>query len=268
MNPDQNQYAIQIEYREFVVPPPLASHFLCFWTQNASGVEGEYAHRVLPDGCIDVVLMNDDPPVVVGPWTESFVVRLLPGTSILGARLYPGRAPSLLGLPAAEILNQSVPLLAVPGGLRKTRFDSVFEQPNGPARLCELAEILVTNLKAATPFDKAVAASIRWLGHHPCARIEDLSRWLGISNRQLDRRFLAAVGYGPKSFQSVLRFQRLLKIAKGAAIQQGLAELAASAGYADQAHMTREFHRFAGVPPTALLGSVECTLQMSDLFKT
>lgn len=76
------------------------------------------------------------------------------------------------------------------------------------------------------------------------------------------------MGYGPKTFQSVLRFQRLLKIAKESDIRQALAELAADAGYADQAHMTREFRRFANVQPTELLRSAECTLQMSDLFKT
>lgn len=257
-----------MEYREFPVPPPLASHFLCFWTQTAGGSKGEYIHRVLPDACMDIILVNDDPPVVVGPWTESFLVRLPAGTSILGARLHPGRAPSLLGLPAAEVLNQSVPLLTVPGGLRNARFDSVLTQKNAAVRPCMLAEALITSLKFAAQMDETVVASISWLGCHPGARIEDLSRRAGISNRQLQRRFINAVGYGPKMLQSVLRFQRLLKIAKGAGAQQSLAELAADAGYADQAHMTRECQRFAGIQPTALLRAAECTLQMSDLFKT
>ncbi len=268
MSFDGNPRTIQMEYREFAVPPLLGSHFLCFWTQTARGSEGKYVHRVLPDGCIDIVLVNDDPPVAVGPWTKSFVIPLPVGTRILGARLHPGRAPSLLGLPATEILNQSVPLLVISGGLRKTRFDRVFDQPNAAARLSALAEALVPSLKYAAPLDEAVAASITWLGYHPGARIEHLSSCIGISNRQLQRRFLSAVGYGPKMFQSVLRFQRLLKIAKGTGMQQSLAELAAEAGYADQAHMTREFRRFAGVQPTALLHSAECTLQMSDLFNT
>jgi AraC-like DNA-binding protein len=69
-------------------------------------------------------------------------------------------------------------------------------------------------------------------------------------------------------FQSVLRFQRLLKIARERGAKQGLADLATSAGYADQAHMTREVHRLANVRPTVLLRSAESTLQMSDLFKT
>jgi AraC-like DNA-binding protein len=71
-------------------------------------------------------------------------------------------------------------------------------------------------------------------------RIEQLSDWIGFSNRQLRRRFSAAVGYGPKMFQSVLRFQRLLHLAGNKNAPRNLARLSADAGYADQAHMTRE----------------------------
>jgi hypothetical protein len=69
-------------------------------------------------------------------------------------------------------------------------------------------------------------------------------------------------------FQSVLRFQRLLYLAGTRGSQRTLAALASSAGYSDQAHMTREVQRFANCPPTVLIRSAECTLGMSDLFKT
>ena len=111
-------------------------------------------------------------------------------------------------------------------------------------------------------------ASIRWLARNPQGRIRLLSRWVGISERHLHRRFSAAVGYGPKTFQSVLRFQRLLKAARETGEEQSLAELATSVGYSDQAHMTREVQRLSNLRPSALLRSAQSTLQMSDLFKT
>ena len=116
--------------------------------------------------------------------------------------------------------------------------------------------------------DQAVLAGIRWLARHPQGRIGQLSRWIGISERQLHRRFSAAVGCGPKTFQSVMRFQRLLRTALGPGAEQSLADLATSAGYADQAHMTRDVQRLANLRPTALLGSDASTLSMSDFFKT
>jgi AraC-like DNA-binding protein len=255
------------EYTEFRAPGPLAARFLCFWTQTIIGSQGTYEHRVVPDACIDIVLINDEAPVVVGPWNVSFVTRLAVGTSITGARLHPGRASCLIGIPASELLNQIVPIAAVKGAMQNMRLEKVIEQPNAAARRPALAQVLFASIKHSAPFDQAVLAGIQWLSRCPHGRIAQLSRWIGISERQLHRRFSAAIGYGPKMFQSVLRFQRLLKTARETGAEQSLADLAVSAGYADQAHMTRDVHRLANIRPTMLLHSAKSTLQMSDLFK-
>jgi len=256
------------EYKEFIAPARLAARFLCFWTQTIIGTQGAHEHRVLPDACIDIVLINDEPPMVVGPWTGPFVVRLAAGTCITGARLHPGRASSVLGMPASELLNQAIPLASVKGAMQRLRLEKVMEQPDAAARRSALAQVLLASDPCSTGSDQAVLAAIQWLARHSHGRIEQLSHWIGISERQLHRRFSAAIGYGPKMFQSVLRFQRLLKTARDAGTEENFADLAASAGYADQAHMTRDVQRLANVPPSALLRSAESTLQMSDLFKT
>ncbi len=239
---------------------------MCVWTQAIVGVQ-EYAHRVLPDACVDIVFVNDDPPVVVGPWTDPFVVRFTAGTRIVGVRLHPGHAPGVLGVPATELLNRSAPLSDV-WRINSARFAPVLDRTGFTSRRSALVEALTHVTALAPPPDRVVAASMRWLACHPHGRVEQLSQWIGISDRQLHRRFSAAVGYGPKIFQCVLRFQRLLNIASRPGAQQSLADLAAAAGYADQAHMTREVRRFSNCTPTVLLRSAECTLRMSDLFKT
>jgi AraC-like DNA-binding protein len=98
--------------------------------------------------------------------------------------------------------------------------------------------------------------------------VSALSRTLGVSERQLLRQFTAAVGYGPKTLGRVLRFQRVRMLAERM-LPDGLslAWLALEAGYADQAHMTREVTRLAGLPPGALLASGGA-VAMSDSFKT
>ncbi len=258
---------IQASYREYPVEAELRSHFICLWTQTVSGPEGEYWHRVLPDGCVDLVMIDGGDPVVVGPWTNAFVARLAVGSRLLGARLYPGCASSLLGLPAQEIRNLSVALRDLVLGFRAMHWERVWDESNSAAMRGALSNVLVESLRNARPVDDAVAKGVRWMSRNPNGRVEQLSGWAGISNRQLQRRFVAAVGFGPKTFQEVLRFQRLLRIASGGGTGC-LAELAIDAGFADQAHMTRECRRFAGCQPSLLLGSVECTLSMSDLFKT
>jgi AraC-like DNA-binding protein len=83
---------------------------------------------------------------------------------------------------------------------------------------------------------------------HPAGRI-------GLSERQLHRRCLAAQGYGPKSFGRIVRFQRFL-----AAVRRpgpfALAEAAARSGHADQSHLTREVQRLAGVSPARLVAEL------------
>jgi AraC-like DNA-binding protein len=89
----------------------------------------------------------------------------------------------------------------------------------------------------------------------PRTAVERLAFDLGLGERQLRRRFDGAVGYGPKTLQRVLRFQRFLALARDAGATADLADLAFAAGYADQAHLTRECRRLAGLPPAALLAT-------------
>ena len=89
----------------------------------------------------------------------------------------------------------------------------------------------------------------------PQARAEDVAAEVGLSLRQLRRRCHAVVGYGPKTLQRVLRFRRF--VSRVDAVPEtpdvlDLAALAAEAGYADQAHLTRECGKLSGLTPAAL----------------
>jgi len=256
------------DYREYPVPAELAGEFLCFWTQEIGGSRGNYLQRVLPDGCADIVFLNEEEPLVVGPWIEPFMVPFAPGTRILGARLHPGRAGDFLRLPAADLLNRSEPLRAIWGSRRAAGLGRVADESGLPSRRSAMASALREATRRAAPRHSEITPGIRWLARHPEAKVEDLARRIGISNRQLQRRFSDGVGYGPKMFQSILRFQRLLNLAEKETARGSLAQLSARAGYADQAHITREVGRFAHSTPKMLLASARSTLQMSDLFKT
>lgn len=240
------------DYREFLPPPGLRDQFLCLWSQSIG--DSAYAHRVLPDGCIDLVFVNDEPPVFVGPWTKPFTAQFAPGTTVLGARWHIGHAPCALGVSAAEMRNQFVPVGAVWGDR------AAADLYDGRSAL---ADTLMRRAARAKPLDVAVDAGIRWLAAHPHGRIAELSRYVGLSRRHLQRRFAAAVGYGPKTFQSVLRFQRLLFLAGTKRIPT-LGQLSVDAGYVDHAHMAHEVQRLAETSPTVLFKDAGCTLGLSD----
>jgi AraC-like DNA-binding protein len=253
------------EYREYLPPVALREHVLCFWTQSIQRSDCNYSHRVLPDACLDLVFFEGQSPAVIGPWTESFIAQLAPGTRITGVRFHPGRAAAILGLPASELINQEAALGDIWKAALREPFARLDESSSFRSRRFALEAALLRHLRNVAPPDATVGSAIRWLARNPCARIEELSQLAGISSRQLQRRFSAAVGYGPKMFQSVLRFQRLLYLASRSAGECGLADLAARSGYADQSHMNREVRRFAGKSPGELLSSAGSTLKLTDL---
>ena len=176
------------DYQEYPPSQELADHFICLWTQVIGG-DREHTHRVVPDGCIDIVCIADEPPNVVGPWTEPFAITFAPGTRITGARLRPGHAPGVLGIPAAELLNRSALLSAVWNGKRTAPFVQVAEERDAAARRLALSKVLVRSIDSVGPPDETVVAGMRWLARHPHGRVEDFSHLIGISKRQLHRRF-------------------------------------------------------------------------------
>lgn len=73
----------------------------------------------------------------------------------------------------------------------------------------------------------------------------------GLTPRQVHRRFVAAVGYGPKLLQRILRFQSFLSAAVSEPDRR-LGELAHEAGYADQSHLNRDSAALAKSTPAEL----------------
>jgi AraC-like DNA-binding protein len=217
----------------------MAAYVACLWTSRAKG------GHVLPDGCADVVWTGSG-LVVAGPSTAPDPAPVPVGTPVFGVRFRLGAAGPALGLPAEELTDQRVPLEAVWG--------PDIEERVAAGGLPELVQQVRRRLRSAERVDPLARAAALGLAR-PDARVAELGDRLGISERQLRRRFADAVGYGPKTLARVLRFQRFLALAAATAAPPDLAGLAFAAGYADQAHLTRECARLSGRTPATLLAA-------------
>jgi AraC-like DNA-binding protein len=255
-------------YREREPAAALRELVACVWT-GVTRAPDDPRGRVLPDGCVDVVWMPGGEPFVAGPDTGP-KPEGVGGRRVVGIRFRPGAAPSLLGVPAAALTDERPALRDVwrRGEVR------ALEEELARARCVEAA---MASLEAAVQRRLAVA-------REPDPGVRELVRGIEervrpglrgarsvaapVGERQLRRRFVAAVGYGPKTFERIARFQRFLRLARAPGPRRpGLAELAARAGYADQAHLGRECQRLAGLPPRQLLDA-PAPRSMSDPFKT
>lgn len=267
-------------YRELPPPAALNDHIACLWVHVTGGEEANLQPRILPDGCADLIWIGQAAPVVVGPATRVDRPLLPPDTTIVGVRFRPAAAPGVLGLPAAELVDRAVPLRDLWPARTAGPFDRVTEEETAAARLAAAAAAVARHLAGygvRRLDDRLVVEMAAALAGRPMSGIRQLACEAGMSERQLRRRFEAAVGYGPKRLQRILRFQRWLRLARthdGPVGGLGLAGLASSAGYADQAHLTREVVRLAGIPPAALLAELGSApplvtfTTMADSYKT
>ena len=221
-----------MDYREQPPPAGLEPWLACTWTRSGSGTV-----RVLPDGCTDLIARADGSIVVAGPDTGPHLSAL--DGLVVGVRLRPGAGAALLGVPLHALRDERPPLAELWG-------DDARRLEDGPPQLWRLLAAVAARRQA--PPDPLVAAGARRLTQRPRLRVGALARDLGLSERQLLRRFDDTVGYGPKVLARVLRLQRLLAVPR----EQGLAWAAQIAGYADQAHMSAEVRRLTGLTPAAL----------------
>lgn len=217
-------------YREFASAVPGV---VCLWART---VETDGEARILPDACSDLVWSGGTTVTLAGPDTTAWLSSVRAGRTVVGARFAPGAGGAAIGFPLAEVRDQRIPF----GELASA------EEPTPEQALCRVAA-LAAWLVLRTPPDRAIGEAARRL-RDPRQRVDRLADDLGLSERQLRRRCTAAAGYGPKTLQRILRFRAFL-----AADDEDVVRGALDAGYADQAHLTRECTALAGLAPVALL---------------
>jgi AraC-like DNA-binding protein len=224
-----------VSYVERLVASRLVA---CTWEQVSTTGRQQ---RIVPDACVDLIWAGER-LTIAGPDTRPRVVTLPPGSRVIGARLRPGTAGTVLGLPASELCGISPDAADVLGrDVAAALLDALAEGSDPHALLLRAVQ-----LRGVEP-DPLVRAAVVALGR-PHARVAAVAAELGVSARRLQRRVSDAVGYGPKLLARVLRFRRLQALPPAP-----LVELALDAGYADQAHMTAEVTQLAGLSPVRFL---------------
>ncbi|UQS26387.1 helix-turn-helix domain-containing protein [Amycolatopsis thermalba] len=207
----------------------------CWWAQR---VPGEFVQRVVPDAAADVIVASTGAAYLVGPTLSPALHRLPPGAELRGLRLRTEAIAAVLGLPGHEVRDAVVPLTAVlPDAAARAVAESVWHGS-------------FPSVLRPRPGDARVrhAVSRIWRG----ASLDSVAEEVALTGRQLRRLVVQQAGLGPKALQRVARFQRFLRSAD-AARPTSLADSAAAAGFADQAHLTRETRELAGVTPAVLV---------------
>ncbi len=197
-------------YREWAPPAALRHALACLWVQVVPGNGPPRTGLVLPDGCSDLIWERGRGAFVAGPDTGPAPTLLAPGTVFAGMRFRPGAGGGALGVPLSELRDLRADLADVRRDLAR-QLPATLEPADAVSALTAVAG----HLTVERPPDAAILEAGRLLGH-PAARAEDVAAQVGLSGRQFRRRCEAAVGYGPKTLQRVLRFRRFVSLVDSA----------------------------------------------------
>jgi AraC-like DNA-binding protein len=234
-------------YREYAAPAGLEPLVACLWEQRTT--DGRRTQRVVPDGCVDLLWLSDGELVVAGADTGPRLVELSARSHVSGIRFRPGAAGAVLGVRASELCDRQISAEGIWGQKAAQLALRLASAPAG-RRLALLAEAVAE--RGAEP-DALVVAATRRLAD-PGARVGAVAAELGVTERTLHRRTLAAVGYAPKGLARIARLRRLIAIT-----DDSLSSRAFAAGYASQSHMSDEVRRLTGTTPVRFLKDAALT---------
>ena len=220
-----------MEYREFSPPEALRLIVKAGWTLDVGGGEGErFRHLATPDGCVELIhrlagrsWWGEEQPAcfAAGLIAEPVELSLGAGSRYLGLRFWPWGWNALGRIPVRSFIGRWQP---IDGRDAPPNLDQAFATLPG-----DLLDPASQSLASAILASRSVA---------------DLVARSGRPARRLQRWFEREIGLPPRTYLRLLRFQesfRGLPSAEGT-----LADHAAEHGYADQAHMAREYREMTG----------------------
>ena len=229
-----------MDYRERPPAAAIAGLIKCFWTLEAKGQSGAWiVHEATPDGCIEIIRREagrsrwggEQPTAFVAGLNDRAVAfEISADAHFTAVRLWPWAWAVVSDLPIAGLRNRWMPadaagaaeigdLLADPDAAEHWLADRIERAPAGLAGI-----------------------GMRLAAARSVAEMREAT---GLGARALQRWFTAQVGVPPRHYLRLLRFQDAFAEVGG---EGRLADQAATHGFADQAHMAREFRTMAGVP--------------------
>lgn len=190
-----------------------------------------------------------------GLYAGPVVIESFGGACCVQVNFTPLGARRFLGVPMSELRDRMIGLDDALGFAGVALRERLGEAPDWATRF-DIAEAYIASRLAQA---NALSPEVAWAYNTVIAsggrtRVATLAAQIGWSRKHLALRFTDATGIGPKTLSRIVRFNRALSLSKRQ--EDDWAGIAADCGYADQAHLVREFRQLAGETPAALAARV------------
>lgn len=244
-----------VSYKEFIPSEALQPLVHCFWTLKSESASNAITHyRIVSDGCIDLFIdCSEFQPILIAGTANTSQQAQFPGkTQYFGIRFYPGCLQYFFNMPIREITNNMIPFQDIWKPKLHNIEEKLFEAKSTSERikLTELFLLEQLGNQKKTPDDRFLGVLEQILSMTGSLQVEkDLH--LGISPRQLRRYFDYYIGFNPKTFSRIVRFQTTLKAMMSEPKDQW-GKLCYDFGYYDQAHYIHDFKELSGMIPSSV----------------
>lgn len=250
-----------MQHYEVEPPEALRSSIKCFWHASLAFAELPASFEVVPDGYAEIIFHFGGPaglayqgdaqplpsPFMVGLLSKPVVFHVRQQLEVIGIRCFPWAVFDLLGLPAGSDGGR---VLAHPLARLQAPLASALAAGRVKEALAQLAAYFLAHrppLASTSLLGKAGAALRAAHGTLPVGQVAAAAH---ATVRTLERQFKQAAGHTVKDVASLMRFEQVRnRLWQDPAAS--LAGIAQELGYADQAHLSREFRRYTGTTPAA-----------------
>lgn len=253
-----------MEYNVYEPSAELSKQVKTYWSLDAGADETNGRERIFPDGCIEIIFNHGDrfrkfdsetdshiQPLafIHGQLKTYFELEPTGNVGIFSARLHPAGLQPFINFDVDSFTGATLTITDVWGEDGTKLEAKMLQCKNYQERIALLEKFLLEkrdNLKIDNaPVEYCVDAIIESTG---AISVDAVSENLGMSKRQLERRFTAAVGINPKLFARITRFQNVLQLIENKEFKN-FTTTAYDGGFYDQAHFIKDFKDFTGLNP-------------------
>ena len=247
-----------MQYKEFIPSSPLRPHIKCYWLlYDESGFQTDF-EKIIPDGSpeliihlgspfderIDGIIKRQDAAFLYGQLFSSIEIRSSRQPRVAGIKFHPYGLTAFTSILQSELAGKRNAIKELFPYLPFEEYiDKLHSSKNTDALFAVIDQMMLAMLRQRKNFAEEKVEKIRlavsnMYSTNGMMKIDELTRSLNISRRELERKFNRYIGLSPKQLARIFRLQFALQKKSKAEL---LTHLALEAGYYDQAHFIREF---------------------------
>jgi AraC-like DNA-binding protein len=247
----------------------LQSHVQYFWTLEVNHDSCQRAIRTFVDDSTGILIEYATSAeaglprrtMIYGQTTRPTLNHNTHSFFTLGVLFQPYAIKELFGHSAHELTNQRIGL---DDFLQIQLTEVLASKKNQSDKLNILSEYLFKLITRSTCADKLIRYCISYIKqHNGMVTVKDLQEKVGISEKQLERRFKDTIGVSPRHYLKVIRFKQAVELLSKKT-DNSLTDITYQLNYFDQSHFIKQTKELSGLSPKRL--KKELTASLANLI--